>query len=77
MEQRVQTPPSLIRVEEAAQALGISRSRAYELVQRGELVSVLIGRSRRIPVAELHAYIERLVEEQIEPRRHGFKRGGR
>ena len=36
-------------VEEAAQALAISRTHAYELVARGELASVRLGRRIVVP----------------------------
>jgi excisionase family DNA binding protein len=52
----------LLRVEEAADWLGLSRTKAYELVYRGSLPSVTIGRSRRVPVAALQAFVERLIE---------------
>jgi excisionase family DNA binding protein len=32
----------------------------YELLARGELRSVSVGRCRRIPVAELSAFVDRL-----------------
>jgi excisionase family DNA binding protein len=38
---------------EAARALGIGRSKLYQLIQSGRLESVLIGRSRRIPAHAL------------------------
>ena len=40
-------------VEEAAQLLGISRSFAYEAVQRGEIPSMRIGRRILVPKAAL------------------------
>jgi excisionase family DNA binding protein len=52
----------LLRVEEAAEWLGLSRTKAYELVYRGTLPSVTIGRSRRVPVAALQAFVDGLVE---------------
>jgi excisionase family DNA binding protein len=52
----------LLRVEEAAEWLGLSRTKAYELVYRGTLPSVTIGRSRRVPVAALVAFVDRLLE---------------
>ena len=36
--------------------------KAYELVYRGTLPSVTIGRSRRVPVAALQAFVDALVE---------------
>jgi excisionase family DNA binding protein len=53
----------LLRPEEAAEVLSIGRSRLYELLGSGELVSVRIGTSRRVPAQELVRYVERLREE--------------
>lgn len=52
----------LITVGEAARRLGIGRTACYALVLKGELQSVKIGRSRRVVVSSLEAYIQRLVE---------------
>jgi excisionase family DNA binding protein len=51
---------NVFRVEEAAEYLSISRAKAYELIQRGELRSVKIDGSRRINLNQLEAYIHRL-----------------
>jgi len=50
----------LLTVREAAHALGVGRSTAYELITAGELEVVHIGRACRIPVAVVEAYVERL-----------------
>lgn len=50
----------LLPVGEAAEALGIGRTKVYELISVGELESVHIGRSCRVPVTALQDYIERL-----------------
>ena len=52
----------LLKVEEAAQLLSLSRKTIYDLIRRGELASLKIGGSRRIPLTELHAFIARLEE---------------
>ena len=52
----------LLRVTEAAQLCGIGRSQAYLLVARREWPSVRIGRSVRVPVAGLRAWVARKVE---------------
>jgi excisionase family DNA binding protein len=44
-------------VEEAAAALGISRSLAYDAVRRGQIPHVRIGRRILIPVAQLAALL--------------------
>jgi excisionase family DNA binding protein len=51
---------TVFRVEEAAEYLSISRAKAYELIQRGELRSVKIDGSRRITLNQLEEYIHRL-----------------
>jgi excisionase family DNA binding protein len=51
---------ALLRVEEAAAWLGLGRTKTYELVARGALRSVCIGRSRRVPVSALVQFLERL-----------------
>ena len=50
----------LYKPEEAAKALGIGRSKIYALMATGQLESVLVGGSRRIPLEALHAFIEQL-----------------
>jgi excisionase family DNA binding protein len=50
----------LLRVEEAAAWLGLSKRTMYELLSRGEIESVQIGRSRRIAFTVLERYVERL-----------------
>ena len=54
------TEPLLYRVDPAAQRLGVSRSRLYELLASGVIASVKIGRSRRIPADALHKYVNGL-----------------
>lgn len=52
----------LLRVEEAAERLGIGRTLMYELVSRGDVESVPVGRLRRIPAECLDEYVTRLRE---------------
>ena len=47
--------PELLRVEEAAQYLGISKWLVYELARRGTLSSVRLGRLLRIKREGLQA----------------------
>jgi excisionase family DNA binding protein len=47
----------LLTIPEAAAALGVSRSLLYELVQARAITTLKIGRSRRVPVAALQAFI--------------------
>jgi excisionase family DNA binding protein len=56
-------PPLLLTVEEAARELRLSRSKVYELMSAGEIKSVTIGRSRRVPSEATAEYVSRLIEE--------------
>ncbi|WP_406051535.1 helix-turn-helix domain-containing protein [Kribbella sp. NBC_00889] len=47
-------------VEEAAAALRIGRTRMFDLIAKGEVSSVLIGRSRRVSVDALREYAKKL-----------------
>lgn len=49
----------LYKPAEAAAAIGVSRSKLYELVARGELPSVRVGCSVRVPVEELKVWIRK------------------
>lgn len=51
----------LLKPEEAAARLSISRAACYQLLAKGELRSVSVGRSRRIPVAAIEDFVARLV----------------
>ena len=51
----------LLTIEEAARRLSIGRSHIYELMQRGGLRSVRMGRSRRILNTDLEAFIDRIL----------------
>ena len=55
---------TMLRVEEAADALGLSRTKTYGLVIDGRLRSVKIGRSRRIPVSAIDEFVLGLLEAQ-------------
>lgn len=52
-------PKLLVSPEEAADVLSIGRTRVFGLIATGQLRSVLIGRSRRIPVSALVEFVER------------------
>jgi excisionase family DNA binding protein len=47
----------LLTPTEAAEALGIGRSKLYELMRAGHVESVLIGAARRIPKDALERYV--------------------
>lgn len=53
-------PKLLLTPREAAATLGISRSAIYVLLARGDIASVHIGSSRRVPTRALEQFVERL-----------------
>ena len=50
----------LLTPEEAATALRVGRTTVYALMKSGDLHAVHIGRSCRLPCAELQRYVDRL-----------------
>lgn len=64
MDQEI-TVKLLLKPEEAAEALAISRTAVYDLLGSGVLESVQIGRSRRVPVEALASYVEALRSERM------------
>ena len=55
--------PRVLRVEEAARALGIGRSLLYELIRSGRLRSFKVGSRRLIPASAIDEAIATLTEE--------------
>jgi excisionase family DNA binding protein len=53
----------LYRVDEAAALLSVCRTRIYELMRSGQLRSVVVGRSRRVPSKALDEYVEQLLNQ--------------
>ncbi len=57
------TEPLLLTVEEAARQLNIGRTFAWELVRKGELPVVRLGRCVRVPRQALQEWLGRRVKE--------------
>jgi excisionase family DNA binding protein len=57
--------PLLMTVEEAAELLRLGRTRMYELVMSGRIVSVKVGRRRLIPRKSLEEFVESLINDQV------------
>jgi excisionase family DNA binding protein len=49
--------PVVYRVEEAAEALRISRDSIYELIRSGRLRTIKVGARRLVPVVALSEYV--------------------
>ena len=56
----------LFTPEETAEVMGIGRTKVYELLRAGVIDSVRIGACRRVPVAALHEYLDRLRQSAAE-----------
>ena len=55
--QAADTPDRLLSVDAAADALGIRRSLAYQLIGSGAIRSVKVGRRRLVPASAVATYI--------------------
>ncbi|RVX45448.1 excisionase family DNA binding protein [Nonomuraea polychroma] len=55
----------LVTAAEASEMLGLGRTKVYELIAAGELRSVKIGRSRRVPVQALTAFVSAMEEAAV------------
>ncbi len=53
----------LLKPEEAAEVLSIGRTKLYALMAEGQLASVRIGNSRRVPLDAVNEFIARLENE--------------
>ena len=58
----------LLKPLEAAQVLGIGRSLMYELITRGEIPSVRLGRCLRVSKESLQKWIREQEEERKDGR---------
>lgn len=54
----------LLTVPQAADRLGVGRSLLYEMIRRGELQSIRLGRARRVPVAALQHFVEEKLQAE-------------
>ena len=55
----------LLTVRESCKRLGISHPTLYELLNSGQIKSLKIGRARRVPVAEIDAFVRRQLRDDI------------
>jgi excisionase family DNA binding protein len=60
----------------AVRLLGISRTTLYQLLNRGELESFTLGKSRKITLASIHALIKRRVSAPDGKLNRGRARSG-
>ncbi len=60
-----------LTVIDAARYLSVSRSQLYVLLDTGQLASLHIGRSRRIPLIELERFIAQRLSRRSDARAAG------
>lgn len=60
-------PPLVLTVEEAARLLRIGRTAAYEAVRRGDIPSLRIGKTLRVPRVALERMLAGEGAEQAAP----------
>jgi excisionase family DNA binding protein len=56
--------PLLLTVMDAVRLLNVSKSKIYDLIGKGEIMSLKVGRVRRIPRTALEQYIERKISHR-------------
>jgi excisionase family DNA binding protein len=54
-----------VTVSEAAALVAVSRSSGYALVASGEWPSIMVGRSIRVPVEALRAWVEHRMRDRV------------
>jgi len=69
--------PLVVKPKVAWAMLQCSNTRGYELLAAGELESFLDGRSRKITVDSIHAYIARRLELNERPNLNRHRRDRR
>ena len=53
----------LLTIPEVAIRLGLGRSLTYQLIMKGDIVSIKVGRARRVPVVALQEFVRGRLEE--------------
>jgi excisionase family DNA binding protein len=66
--------PAMLRIGDAARQLALSRNSLYQLVARGEIPSVKIGRSIRIPAESLATFIRDEAHRQKQEKEEASER---
>jgi excisionase family DNA binding protein len=55
----------LLRIPEAAETLGVGRTKIYELIATGELPAVRFGRAVRISVSTFQKWVEEREQQGV------------
>lgn len=68
--------PDIMSISDLRSALGIGRTKAYELVSSGEIRSIKVGKAIRIPKTSLLDYVKERSYNTGEVNRPPFHEGG-
>jgi len=59
----------LLTVPEVAQRLKLSKSKVYLLCQQGTIPTITLGKSVRVPLDELEAWLRQQIHEALDAER--------
>ena len=68
--------PDIMSINDLRSALGIGRTKAYELVKSGEIRSIRVGKSIRIPKISLLDYVKQSSYNVSEADKRPYREGG-
>ncbi|WP_372594415.1 helix-turn-helix domain-containing protein [Actinotalea sp.] len=68
--------PRYLTVAEVAETMRVSKMTVYRLAQSGELPAVRVGRSYRVPIEALEAYLAASPASTVDGEGHSSRRSG-
>lgn len=68
--------PDIMSVNDFRKALGIGRTKAYEMISTGKIKSIRVGKSIRIPKKALLDYVNRSIYNEDTAGKHPHFEGG-
>ena len=69
--------PDIMSVNDLRSALGIGRTKAYELIRSGEIRSIKVGKAIRIPKTILLDYVKGCGYNEDEADKRPYREGGK
>ena len=68
--------PDLMSITDLRGALGVGRTKAYELISSGEIRSIRVGNAIRIPKKSLLDYVDHGMYNRVEAGKRLIHEGG-
>ena len=69
--------PDLMSINDLRGALGVGRTKAYELISSGEIRSIKVGKAIRIPKTVLLDYVKGCGYNEDEADKRPYREGGK